>query len=248
MSFSKIAPIYDRFNDLTVYENWLDFTLDYLDGPGMKVLDVGCGTGYFTQMLAPFSETITGVDLDAQMLKQAQAAYSIPNLEFKQANMLDLSSLSNDYQLVTCFADTLCFLKNIEEVELALKQIYQRMTSDSILLFDVWTPYQIKEGFHDFNYFDLDDLAVLTWQSRSYPDQLMAEHYLTALSKIEESGLYERVDTQLVERTYPMEKYQKALRKAGFNDIEVTVDFGNDLFNAKVHQTVDRWFFAAYKQ
>ena len=50
-NFSQIAHVYDHFNDLEIYERWLDFTLTSRDQAPGKVLDAACGTGWFTQQL-----------------------------------------------------------------------------------------------------------------------------------------------------------------------------------------------------
>lgn len=41
--------------------------------PGATVIDVGCGTGYFTRRFALDGQRVTGVDLDASMLEVARA-------------------------------------------------------------------------------------------------------------------------------------------------------------------------------
>jgi len=41
--------------------------------PGERLLDVGCGTGYFTRRFARAGDTVTGVDADPVMLRVAQA-------------------------------------------------------------------------------------------------------------------------------------------------------------------------------
>lgn len=247
MSFTKIADVYNRFNNLAVYDDWLDFTIDYLDGPGMKILDLGCGTGYFTQLLAPLSGQIIGVDIDPEMLKQAKAAYSMENLVFKEADMLDLSPLANDFDLITCFADTLCFLENLDQVQQAFKQMAQHLNKDGLLLFDVWTPYQITEGFDDFNYFDQDESAVLTWKSTTFPKELKVNHHLTVLSQIDGSSNYERNETVLVEKTYTLKEYKNALKLAGFSNIEIFVEYGEEEYDPANHPSPNRWFFVASK-
>lgn len=72
MSFSKIADVYDRFNDLSVYEYWVDYTLNSLESKPKKMLDVACGTGWFTQLMIPFVDSITGIDIDEDMLDIAR--------------------------------------------------------------------------------------------------------------------------------------------------------------------------------
>ena len=37
--------------------------------PGASIVDVGCGTGYFTRRFTRDGYSVTGVDLDASMLK-----------------------------------------------------------------------------------------------------------------------------------------------------------------------------------
>lgn len=253
MSFSTIAPIYDRFNDLDVYEQWLDFTLSSLDQAPSKVLDVACGTGWFTQLLEPFCQSITAIDIDEGMLKIAsKEQLPTSSIMYQQADMLNLASFDEDFDLVTCYADSLCFLQDQADVAAALKEMYQRLTKSGTLLFDVWTPYQVSQAFDSFNYFDSDETAAILWDSEVEVDKLEVSHYLTVFDK--QSGhtgkdLYQRHDVILTERTYPLEIYQRLLQAAGFdlNKMEVLVDFGAAYYDETKHSKADRWFFRCVK-
>lgn len=249
MSFSEIAHVYDRFNELDAYEDWLDFTLNSVAQEPKQVLDVACGTGWFPQLLAPFVTDITAIDIDEAMLeiakKEQQAA---SNIKYQVADMLDLSNLPTNFDLVTCYADSLCFLADQQAVAQAISQMYQRLSEGGTLLFDVWTPYQINHAFDGFNYFDSDETAAIMWDSESQADKHQVSHYLTVFEQTE-SSLYKRVDVELIERTYPLEVYLSALKTAGFAEeaIEVLVDFGSRRYHKKRDRESDRWFFRCVK-
>jgi SAM-dependent methyltransferase len=62
--------------------------------PGLKVLDVGCGTGDFLRLLAPIVSpgTAVGVDLNETMIAEAcqRSAENVDNLSFRVGSVLDL--------------------------------------------------------------------------------------------------------------------------------------------------------------
>ncbi|MBZ6528217.1 class I SAM-dependent methyltransferase [Aerococcaceae bacterium DSM 111021] len=249
MSFSKIADVYDRFNDLSVYEYWVDYTLNSLESKPKKMLDVACGTGWFTQLMIPFVDSITGIDIDEDMLDIARKeVVNLPNIEFKYGDMTNLSNDLTNFDLITCYLDSLCFLNDYEAVKQSFTGMYQALSDNGTLLFDVWTPYQMTDVFSEFEYFDQDETATLIWESASDPKSLSVEHYLTVYRQMD--GMqFERVDVELAEQTYQLEKYLDALNQAGFeaNKIEVFVDYGKKYYNKKIDKKADRWFFRCTK-
>jgi len=66
--------------------------------PNLKVVDLGCGTGELTRVLADSlpEANITGVDSSPQMLEKA-AAYASSNLRFEKG---DLSELAGNWDLI----------------------------------------------------------------------------------------------------------------------------------------------------
>ncbi|MBG9986720.1 class I SAM-dependent methyltransferase [Facklamia sp. DSM 111018] len=255
MTFSQIAEVYDRFNDRTVYDQWLMFTLDSTAGQTHKALDVACGTGYFTRLLASHCQMIKGVDIDPAMIAIAQDKTNkeiSPKISFVEGDMTDLSALEEDFDLVTCFADALCFLDSSDQVEKALASMTGRLKTGGLLLFDVWTPYQLSEGFSDFSYHDEDDDGALLWRSFMESDQYQVVHELTVYDRYRgesETDLFTRKEVDLTERTYPLEDYMAMLNKVGFDNdqIQVTIDFGKIIYDPKKHKQVDRWFFICEK-
>ena len=49
--------------------------------PGEKILDLGCGTGYLTNVIAESGAQVTGIDSSPEMISKARSEY--PNLEFE---------------------------------------------------------------------------------------------------------------------------------------------------------------------
>jgi ubiquinone/menaquinone biosynthesis C-methylase UbiE len=54
---------------------------DLLAGKGDSVLDVGCGAGSFTWLVAPFFKRVAGLDPNAARIEEAQAAAKTKGLE-----------------------------------------------------------------------------------------------------------------------------------------------------------------------
>jgi len=81
---------------------------------GMKLLEVGCGTGHWSQFFSDFGFAVTGVDISEPMIKVAQAK-NIPNASFQIADGHSLPFVDNSFD-VTVAITTLEFAGNAELV------------------------------------------------------------------------------------------------------------------------------------
>jgi len=59
--------------------------------PGMSVLELGCGTGYFTRELARSGADIVAIDVSPELLEIAKANCSTPNVRYEIHNAYELS-------------------------------------------------------------------------------------------------------------------------------------------------------------
>ena len=55
----------------------------------MSVLELGCGTGYFTRELARSGADIVAVDVSPELLEIARANCSAPNVRYEIQNAYD---------------------------------------------------------------------------------------------------------------------------------------------------------------
>ena len=60
-------------------------------GPGMTVLELGCGTGYFTRELARSRADVVAIDVSPELLEIASANCSTPNVRYEIQNAYALS-------------------------------------------------------------------------------------------------------------------------------------------------------------
>lgn len=89
--FSDLAAEYDRFSQTlsqpgAPINRWLDEHL----GTGHRALDVGCGTGRYSELMADRFDEVVGVDAAAGMVEFARAHRSRPNITYVQGDILRL--------------------------------------------------------------------------------------------------------------------------------------------------------------
>lgn len=252
-SFSEIAHIYQKFNNNDIYQNWVAFTLRHCEQFPRKALDVACGNGLLTHQLGQFTQKMIGIDYDANMIFQAQNNYPQENWQIR--NMLDLSTLDQDFDLVTCYLDSLCFLDSEEEVGQAFYQIYQRLGFGGMFLCDVWTEERLL-AFDGFEYIDSIEDATLIWQSEASMSESVAtvHHHLIGFEREASSHLYRKIPVTLTEKTYSLETYLNLLQDAGFlrQNIEVYPDLRQQALSPwETYSTndnvIERWCFKARK-
>jgi len=97
---------------------------------GRSALDVACGPGHITQMIANTGATATGVDLSTEMVKVAEELH--PHIEFKEANVeqhLPFESESFDAVLVN-FA-----IHHFARPDLAVKEIRRVLKENGRFVF-----------------------------------------------------------------------------------------------------------------
>ena len=73
-AYSGFAKVYDLFMDNIPYEEWTDYVKELFAEEGVKdgiLLDLGCGTGSVTELLAESGFDMIGIDNSEEMLEIA---------------------------------------------------------------------------------------------------------------------------------------------------------------------------------
>lgn len=69
--------------DPIVHQAWQALLTAYLPSTSVAVLDIGCGTGSLSVLLAQLEHTVTGVDLSPAMIEQAQFKAQVANQQIQ---------------------------------------------------------------------------------------------------------------------------------------------------------------------
>jgi protein-L-isoaspartate O-methyltransferase len=93
---------------------------------GMDVLDIGCGPGFITQIIADLAGTgaVTGIDLNDDLLEVANKELdrsTHPNLTFKKGNIYELGTLGQKFD----FVYSRFVFQHLEHPQRAVEQIFQ---------------------------------------------------------------------------------------------------------------------------
>jgi ubiquinone/menaquinone biosynthesis C-methylase UbiE len=67
---------------------------------GQKVLDIGCAKGNFSRLLYASGAHVTGIDISAELLKQAETLS--PKIEFKYGSMTKIPYLAQSFDSAIC--------------------------------------------------------------------------------------------------------------------------------------------------
>jgi SAM-dependent methyltransferase len=98
--------------------------------PGMTVLELGCGTGYFTRELSRSGADIFAIDVSPELLEIARANYSAPNVHYQTENAYALSYSDAAFDSVVGSS----VLHHLE-VEEALRNIYRVLKPGGTIFF-----------------------------------------------------------------------------------------------------------------
>ena len=128
---------------------------------GLDVLDVACGEGYGSNILAGVARSVTGVDIDEGAVEHAREAYRLDNLLFLRGNATDLPVETESVDAVVSF-ETLEHIRDHDRFAAEVKRVLRPGG-----MFIVSTPDRAvysARGEH-FNEFHLLELAEQEFKS-----------------------------------------------------------------------------------
>lgn len=223
--FSLIASCYDRFNSAG-YEKYLAFfkcvTDKFSDIQVKEVLDLGCGTGELTKLLAEAGYDLAALDGSEEMLAEATEKCDGLDVMFSCQDMRDFE-LYGTVQATVCTYDCLNYLLSEKDLQSCFELVNNYTEKGGIFVFDVNTPYRYETVFGNNAYVYEADGAMLVWQNFFNPKSGYCDFYLSRFTETE-GGVYQRGDDVQRQRRYFPKRIKRLLEKCGF---EVCAVYGD---------------------
>ncbi len=243
--YSVFAHFYDRIMEGVSYQSWLDYIEDILERMKVRphrVLDLACGTGNLSLLMADRGYQVIGIDLSAEMLKEAEKKVADrQNIKFQQGDMRSFS-LSTPVELVVSFYDAINYILREEELNRVFAAVNRALKPGGIFIFDVNSRERIRNIKEDLCLYEEDDYLCF-WRDCLRQDPLIWQVDLTFLIK-QEDGSYLRADERHLERAYAREVLERILREEGFRCHHVYRDYSLEEAEEGAH----RLFFVAEKK
>ncbi len=221
-AYIGFAYIYDKLMLDVDYASWMELIKEIMlayDRKPHEVLEMGCGTGNFTDLLCKEGYNVTAFDLSEDMLSVAYNKLdSYRNIQLIKQDMTDFR-INKKFDTIISVCDSVNYITEYSDLEKTFDNVYSHLESNGIFVFDINSYYKLKHIIGNNIFVEDYEEVFYVWENDFNEINNTCEFYITFFVK--EQGLYERFDELHVERAYTTLEINNALKKAGFKAIQV---------------------------
>ena len=216
-AYTGFAEVYDVFQDNVPYEEWCSYVTGLLkeyqvmDG---LVLDLGCGTGSLTELMARSGYDMIGIDNSGEMLQIA--------MNKRNASGLDILYLLQDMRgfglygtvkAVISICDSMNYIMEYQELVEVFRLVNNYLDPKGVFIFDLNTEYKYRELLADNTFAEDREKSSFIWNNFYDEEDKVNEYDLTLFVK--EGELYRKFEETHYQRAYGLDQIQQAIRDGG---------------------------------
>ena len=243
-AYKALAESYDRLTRDVDYKATVDFYFEILKRENLaprSAVDLACGTGSVTALLARRGLIVTGVDLSEQMLTVAQQKTQelTPNPFFACQDLAQLR-LPRGVDLAVCALDSLDYITEPPRCARAISRVYKCLNPGGIFIFDVNTPEKLR-AMDGQVFLDEDEDVYCVWRGSFDERENVCSYGMDLFQR--QGKLWRRSFEEHQEYAYSRQQLTEYLKHAGFTHIRV---YGDRKF-APPEDGAQRIYFSARK-
>ena len=224
-AYKALAASYDRLTNDVDYEAVVDFYRKIMEEEGVhprSAVDLACGTGSVTQLLARQGIPTIGVDLSEDMLTQAQLKTAdMDNPPRFICQSLDKLKLYKAVDLAVCALDSLDYITDPRQCRQAIHRIFRALNPGGLFIFDVNTPEKLR-AMDGQVFLDEDDDVYCIWRGEFDQETNICSYGMDLFQR--RGTVWTRSFEEHREYAYSQAQLTGYLKAAGFTHIAVYAD------------------------
>ena len=243
--FDEIAFLYDQLMSGVPYREWANYLkriLKRYDHRPKTMLDLCCGTGTVSLLLAKEGFKVTGVDISPGMIELATRKAQTMGIR-ADFHAQDAASfrLGKKFDLVFSFFDSLNYITESADLQQAFYRVWEHLNPGGLFIFDMNTELALAGRFFDQSNLSARSPVNYVWRSAYDPEARICSIYMEFVYR--QAGVEKRVSIVHYQRAYALAEIEEMLTTAGLDVLDTY-----DAYSfRKATSRSDRAFFVARK-
>lgn len=251
-AYSGFAQIYDQYMQPEDYKRWLEGVQGFIKKygkPTKQVLELACGSGSMSILLAKQGYDVIGLDLSEEMLMIAKdkALKERVKIGFFQQDMT-CYELNQKFDAVVCICDGMNYVLENDDMNELLERVAHSLKDDGIFIFDISTYYKLKYILGESTIAESRDDSAFIWENFYDDESDILSFELSVFTK--EETHYHRDDEVHEQRAYTVRELTQLSSKY-FELLTVETDefqsIDIDNYNEEITEN-ERLFFVLKKK